>query len=91
MRTLQKRKTEKTKIYQKYVYRGDTKINKMEKWRKIKSSWEIEKRDFSRIFIFILASNKTSEEIIIIKTKTMTLLILMKSSHPTYHNNKIEE
>ena len=31
MKTLQKRKTEKTKIYQKYVYRGDTKINKMKK------------------------------------------------------------
>ena len=31
MRTLQKRKTVKTKIYQKYVYRGDTKINKMKK------------------------------------------------------------
>ena len=31
MRTLQERKKEKTKIYQKYVYRGDTKINKMKK------------------------------------------------------------
>ena len=31
MRTLQKRKTEKTKIYQKYVFRGDKKINKMKK------------------------------------------------------------
>ena len=31
---------------------------------------KIEKRDFSRIFIFILASNKTSKEIIVIKTKT---------------------
>ena len=29
--------------------------------------------------------------IIIIKTKTKTLFILMKSSDPTYHNNKIEE
>ena len=47
--------------------------------------------DFSRILISILASNKTSEEIIIIKTKTKTLFILMKSSYPTYHNNKIEE
>ena len=28
---LEKRKTVKTKIYQKYVYRGDTKINKMKK------------------------------------------------------------
>ena len=28
---------------------------------------------------------------IIIKTKTKTLLILMKSSYPTYHNNKIQE
>ena len=25
------------------------------------------------------------------KTKTKTLLILMKSSYPTYHNNKIQE
>ena len=25
------------------------------------------------------------------KTKTKTLFILMKSSYPTYHNNKIEE
>ena len=32
MRTLQKRKTEKTKIYQKYVYRGEImKKNKMKK------------------------------------------------------------
>ena len=31
MRTLQERKTVKTKIYQKYVFRGDTKINKMKK------------------------------------------------------------
>ena len=28
----------KTIIYQKYVYRGDTKINKMKKWRKIQKS-----------------------------------------------------
>ena len=55
------------------------------------NSWEIDKRDFSRIFIFILASDSTSKENIIIKTKTKTLLILMKSSYPTYHNNKIEE
>ena len=43
MRTLQERKTEKTKIYQKYVHGGDTKINKMEKWRKIQKfmwSWK---------------------------------------------------
>ena len=31
MKTLEKRKTEKTIIYQKYVYGGDTKINKMKK------------------------------------------------------------
>ena len=33
MKTPEERKTEKqrTKIYQKYVYRGDTKINKMKK------------------------------------------------------------
>ena len=31
MKILEKRKTVKTKIYQKYVYRGDTKINKMKK------------------------------------------------------------
>ena len=64
------------------------------KWRngeKYKNLWEIEMRDFSRIFILILASNNTSNKIIIIKTKTKTLLILMKSSYPTYHNNKIEE
>ena len=64
------------------------------KWRnkgKYKNSSEIEKGDFSRIFIFILASNSTSKEIIIIKTKTKTLFILMKSSYPTHHNNKIEE
>ena len=62
------------------------------KWRnkeKYKNLWEIDKRDFSRIFILILASNNTSKKIIIIKTKTKTLLILMKSSYPTYHNNKI--
>ena len=64
------------------------------KWRnkeKYKNLWEIDKRDFSRIFILILASNNTSKKIIIIKTKTKTLLILMKSSYPTYHNNQIEE
>ena len=65
------------------------------KWRnkgKYKSPSEIEKGDFSRIFIFILASNNTSNKInIIIRTKTITLFILMKSSYPTYHNNKIEE
>ena len=43
------------------------------------------------MFIFILASDRTSKKIIIIKTKTKTLFILMKSSYPTYHNNKIEE
>ena len=62
------------------------------KWRnkeKYKNSSEIEMRDFSRIFIFILASNNTSNKIVIIKTKTKTLFILMKSSYPTYHNNKI--
>ena len=35
MKILEKRKTknkkQRTKIYQKYVYRGDTKINKMKK------------------------------------------------------------
>ena len=64
------------------------------KWKnkeKYKNSSEIEKGDFSRISIFILASDNTSKEIIIIKTITKTLLILMKSSDPTYHNNKIEE
>ena len=62
------------------------------KWKKkgkYKNSSEIEKGDFSRIFIFILASNSTSKKIIIIETKT--LFILMKSSYPIYHNNKIEE
>ena len=91
MKTLEESKTEKTIIYQKYVYRGDTKINKMKNREKYKSPWEIEKGDFSRIFFFILASNNTSKEIIIIKTKTITLFILMKSLYPTYHNNKIEE
>ena len=64
------------------------------KWKnkgKYKNSSEIEKGDFSRIFIFILASNSTSNKINIIKTKTKTLFILMKSSYPIYHNNKIEE
>ena len=31
MKTPEERKTEKTIIYQKYVYRGDKKINKMKK------------------------------------------------------------
>ena len=31
MKTLEERKKRKTIIYQKYVYRGDTKINKMKK------------------------------------------------------------
>ena len=38
MKTLEERKTEKQrrKIYQKYVYRGDTKINEMKKKKKKK-------------------------------------------------------
>ena len=32
-----------------------------------------------------------AKKFIIMKTKTKTLFILMKSSYPTYHNNKIEE
>ena len=91
MKTLEESKTEKTKIYQKYVYREDKKIKKWKNREKYKSPWEIEKGDFSRIFFFIFASNNTSKEIIIIKTKTITLLILIKSSYPTYHNNKKEE
>ena len=51
---------QKTKIHQKYVYGGDKKIKKWRNKEKFKNSSEIEKRDFSRIFIFILASNKTS-------------------------------
>ena len=31
MKTLEERKTEKQFFYRKYVYRGDTKINKMKK------------------------------------------------------------
>ena len=31
MKTLEERKTVKTKIYRKYVFRGDTKINKIKK------------------------------------------------------------
>ena len=58
---------------------------------KYNNSWEIDKRDFPRIFIFILASDNTSKNVIVIKTITITLLILMKSSYPTYHNNQIEE
>ena len=62
---------------------------------KYNNSWEIDKRDFSRIFIFILASDKTSKNVIIIKTITITitiiLFILMKSSYHTYQNNQIEE
>ena len=54
-------------------------------------SSEIEKGDYSRIVILILASDNTSKKFIFIKTKTKTLFILMKSSYPTYHNNKIEE
>ena len=67
-------------------------IQKQIKWKnkeKYKNLWEIEKRDFSRISIFILASDSTSNKFIIVKTKTKTLFVLMKSSYPTYHNNKI--
>ena len=46
----------------------------------MKNLREIEKRDFSKILIFILASNNTSKEIIIIKTKTKPSVILTKSS-----------
>ena len=56
---------------------------------KYNNSWEIDKRDFSRILIFILASDNTSKNVIAIKTITITLFILMKSSYPTYHNNQI--
>ena len=96
MKTLEERKKEKTIIYQKYVYAGDTKTKNIKKKKRrnkeiYNNSWEIDKRDFSRIFIFILAGDKTSKNVIIIKTITITitLLILMKSSYPTYHNNKI--
>ena len=47
MRTLQKRKTVKTKIYQKYVYRGDTKINK--KKEEIKKNTKIHQKLKRRI------------------------------------------
>ena len=66
----------------------------IKKWKnkeKYKNSWEIEKGNFSRILIFILVSDSTSTRIIIVEIKTKTFLILMKSSYPTYHNNKIEE
>ena len=90
-------KKRKTIIYQKYVYAGDTKIKNIKKKRRNKekynNSWEIEKRDFSRIFIFILTSDNTSKNVIVIKTITITitiiLFILMKSSYPTYHNYEI--
>ena len=78
MKTPEERKTVKTIIYQKYVYRGDKKINKWRNKEKYKSPSEIEKGDFSRIFIFILARYNTSNKIIIIKTITKTLFILMK-------------
>ena len=97
IKTPEERKKEKTIIYQKYVYAGDTKTKNIKKKRRNKeiynNSSEIEKKDFSRIFIFILASNKTSKNIIVIETITitLTLFILMKSSYPTYHNNEIEE
>ena len=88
-------KKRKTIIYQKYVHAGDTKTNNIKKKRrneeKYNNSWEIDKRDFSRIFIFMLASNNTSKNVIAIGTITITitLFILMKSSYPTYHNNQI--
>ena len=44
---------QKTKIYLKYVYGGDKKIKKWRNKEKYKNPWEIEKRDFSRMFIFI--------------------------------------
>ena len=50
------------------IYKGIDK-NK-NKSKNTKKDMKIEKRDFSRKFIFILASNKTSKEIIVIKTKT---------------------
>ena len=37
----------KTIIYQKYVYRGDTKIKKWRNKEKWKNSWKINKRNFS--------------------------------------------
>ena len=90
-------KKRKTIIYQKYVHAGDRKTKNIKKKRRNKekynNSWEIDKGDFSRIFIFILASDKITKNVIVIKTITITitLLILMKSSYPTYHNNQIEE
>ena len=82
---------EENKKWNIYVHRGDTKIHQWRNTEIYKNLWEIEKRDFSRIFIFILASDRTSKNIIVIKTTiiTITLFILMKSSYPTYHNNKI--
>ena len=76
-------------------YPNENIIKKRRNKEKYKNSSKIEMRDSSRIFIFILASDKTSKEIIIIIIKaititiTITLFILMKSSYPTYHNNEI--
>ena len=74
-------------------YPNENIIKKRRNKEKYQNSSKIEMRDSSRIFIFILASDKTSKEIIIIiiKAITITLFILMKSSYPTYHNNEIEE
>ena len=90
MKIPEKRKTEKQKVIEN-VYIEEIQKYKWKIKEKHKNLWEIEMRDFSRIFIFILASNNSSEKNIIIKTRTKTLFILMKSSYPTYHNNKIEE
>ena len=43
MKTQEKRKTEKRKIYQKYVYRGDTNINKKKK----KRGYSVEPEEFA--------------------------------------------
>ena len=88
MKILEERKPAKQKFIRNMYIKE---IQKLKNEEIKKNSSEIEKRNFSRVFIVILASNSTSKEIIIIKTKTKTLFILMKSSYPTYHNKKIEE
>ena len=73
----------------KYICRGDTKIKNKEiqKYTKI---YEKLKRGISQEYSSSYKqATAQAKKIIIIKTKTKTLLILMKLSYATYHNHKI--
>ena len=71
------------------MYMEDIQNKKINKWRKIQN-YDILERGISQKYSSpSKQSNKTRKNVSTVKTKTKTLFILMISSYPTYHNNKI--